>query len=92
MHEEQKESIVVPTYKKGNKTDCSNYKGMLVLSTTYKILSNIKLTRLTPYAEEILEDHQRGFRRNKSTTDHIFCSRQVLEKNCNIMKHCIKLL
>jgi hypothetical protein len=24
--------------------------------------------------------HQGGFRRNRSTTDHIFCIRQILEK------------
>ena len=72
--------IVVPTYKKGDKTDCSNYRGISLLPTTYKILSNILLSRLTPYAEEIIGDHQCGFRRSKSTTDHIFCIRQILEK------------
>jgi hypothetical protein len=50
------------------------------LSTTYKILSNIILSRLTPYAEEIIEEHQCGFRRNRSSTDHIFCIHQILEK------------
>jgi len=35
---------------------------------------------LTPYAEEINWDHQGGFRRNRSPTDHIFCIRQILEK------------
>jgi hypothetical protein len=50
------------------------------LSTTYKILSNILLSRLTPYAEEIIGEHQFGCRRNRSTTDHIFCIRQILEK------------
>jgi len=50
------------------------------LSTTCKILSNIPLLRLTPYAEEITGDHQCGFRRNRSTTDHILCIRQILEK------------
>ena len=28
----------------------------------------------------VSRDHQRGFRRNRSTTDHIFCIRQILEK------------
>jgi hypothetical protein len=46
----------------------------------YKILSNILLSRLTRYAEEIIGDHQCGFRRNRSTSDHIFCIRQILEK------------
>ena len=61
LPEEWKELIIVPTYKKGNKTDCSNYKGLSLLSTTYKILSSILLSRLTPYAEEITGDHQCGF-------------------------------
>jgi hypothetical protein len=50
------------------------------LPTTYTILSSIPLSRLIPYAEEVIGDHQCGFRRNRSTTDHIFCIRQILEK------------
>ena len=37
-------------------------------------------SRLIPYAEEVIGDHQCGFQRNRSTTDHIFCIRQILEK------------
>jgi hypothetical protein len=74
-----KESIVVPIHKKGDKTDCSNYRGMPLLSTSYKILSNILHARLTPCADEIMGDHQCGFRRNRSTTDQIFYIRQILE-------------
>jgi len=62
LPEEWKESIVVPVYKKGDKTDCSNYRGISLLPTTYKILSNILMSRLTPYGEEIIGDHQCGFR------------------------------
>ena len=50
MPEEWKESIIVPIYKKGDTTDCSNYRGISLLPTTYKILSNILLSRLIPYA------------------------------------------
>ena len=74
-------SIIVPIHKKGDKTDCNNYRGISLLPTTYKILSNILLSRLIPYAEENIGDHQCGFRRNRSTTDHILCIRQILEKN-----------
>jgi len=72
---------MVPIHKKGDKTDCNNYRGILLLPATY-ILSNILLSRLIPYAKEIIGDYQCGFRRNRSTTDHIFCIRQVLEKKC----------
>ena len=66
---------------------CNNYRGLSLLPTTCKILSNILLSRLIPYAAEIVGDHQCGFRRNRSTTDHIFCIRQILEKkNGNTMR------
>ena len=80
LPEEWKESIIVPIHKKGDKTDCNNYRGTSLLPTAYKILSNILLSRLTPYAKEIIGDNQRGFQRNRSTVDHIFCIRQILEK------------
>jgi len=80
LPEEWKESIIVPIHNKGDKTDCNNYRGISVLPTTYKILSNILLSRLIPYAKEIIGDHQCGFRRNRSTIDHIFCIRQILEQ------------
>jgi hypothetical protein len=75
-----KESVVVSIHKRGDKTDCSNYWGISLLSTSYKILSNILLSRLIPYGDEITGDHQCSFRRNRSTTDQIFYIRQILEK------------
>ena len=58
--EEWKESIIAPIYKKGDKADCNNYRGISLLSSTYKILSNFLLSRLTPYAEAIIGHHQCG--------------------------------
>ena len=78
LPDEWKESIILPIHKNGDKTDCNNYRRISLLPTTYKVLSNILLSRLTPYAEEVIGDHQCAFRRNRSTTDHIFCIRQIL--------------
>jgi hypothetical protein len=64
LPDQWKESIVVPVRKRGDKTDCNNYRGILLLSTSYKILSNI-LSMQRPYIVEIIGDHQCRFRRNR---------------------------
>jgi hypothetical protein len=83
-----RELIVVPVHKKSDKTDCSNYRGISLLSTSYKILSNILPSRLIPYADEIIGLHQCGFLHNRSTDDQIFYIWQILEKkweyNCTV--------
>jgi hypothetical protein len=48
MPDEWKEPIIVPLQKTGDKTDCNNYRGISLLSTSYKILSNILLSLLSP--------------------------------------------
>jgi len=58
--EEWKKSIVVPIYKKSDKTDCSNYRGITFVNYI-QILSNILLLGLTRYAEEIIGENQHGF-------------------------------
>jgi hypothetical protein len=75
-----KEPVMVPIERKGDKTDCSNYRGISSLSASYKILSNILLARQTPYADEIIGDHHCGFRHNRSTADQVFYIRQILEE------------
>jgi hypothetical protein len=69
MPDQWKESIIVPIHKMDDKSDCDNYRGLSLLSTSYKILSNILLSRLSPYIDEIVGDHQCGFRHNRSTVD-----------------------
>jgi hypothetical protein len=92
LPQQWKESIIIPIYKKDDKTDCNNYRGISLLSTAYKILSNILLARLTPYVNEIIGDRQCGFHRNRSTMDQLFYIRQILEKNGSIMGRCISYL
>jgi hypothetical protein len=43
---------VVPVHKNGDNSDCSNYRGISFLP--YKILPNIFLSSLNPYADEIM--------------------------------------
>ena len=74
------ESWINPIFKKGDKTICSNYRGISVLSVGYKIFSSILCERLKPYLLTIIGNYQCGFRPGKSTTDQIFTLRRLLEK------------
>jgi len=60
--------------------------GSWLLPATYKILANILLSRLTPYAQEFLGGHQCEVRRNSSTTDMYSVFIKYLRKNGNTMK------
>ena len=60
--------------------ECLNYRGVSLLNTAYKILSNILFARISPFAENIIRNYQCGFRRNRSTINQIFMLRQILEK------------
>jgi hypothetical protein len=61
LPDQWKKSIIAPIYKNGDKTEWRKYRGISQLSTSYKILSNILLSRLSPYIDEIIGDHQCGF-------------------------------
>jgi hypothetical protein len=73
-------SLLMYQFTKRVITLTNNYRVISLLSTSYNMLSNILLSRLGPYIDEIIGDHQCGFRRNRSTTYQIFCIRQILEK------------
>jgi hypothetical protein len=57
LPEQWQESTTVQIYKKGDKSNCSNYRGILLLSTSYK---NILLSRLNPYVDYIIWDQHYG--------------------------------
>ncbi|KAL4141596.1 hypothetical protein QTP88_004212 [Uroleucon formosanum] len=61
--------------------NCQNYRSISLLNTTYKVLSNIILNRLKPYAKEIVVEYQVGFTAGKSTTDQIHVIKQITEKS-----------
>ena len=50
------------------------------------------LSSVVPYVKEIIGDHQCGFRRNRSTIDHIFFIRQMLEKKWEYVEEVLQLL
>jgi hypothetical protein len=71
LSQQWKKSVIVPIYWRGDKSDCGDYQGMPLLSTSYKILSNILLSNASPYIDGIIGYHQ---------CDQIVCFYLILEK------------
>lgn len=73
--EDWSHGIISPIYKnKGGKANPDNYRGITILSCFGKLFTAILNHRLNQYLENmnILCEEQAGFRKNYSTTDHIF--------------------
>jgi hypothetical protein len=56
-----KDSIIVHIYRKSDETDCSNYRGISLLPTTYTVLYYILVSISTPYGKEIIGDSSVDF-------------------------------
>ena len=76
-----KDASIVTIFKKGDRTECGNYRGISLLSIASKIFARVLLNRLTTYVTpNVVPESQCGFRSNRSTVDMIFCLRQLQEK------------
>ena len=73
-----KVASIVPLFKKGDRKDCGNYRGISLLTTVGKILSRVLHNRLSEHiSQNVLPETQCGFRCGRSTMYMIFCLKQV---------------
>ena len=72
---------IYPIYKKGDRQNCENYRGISILNTCYKIYASILKTRFNVIMENIILEAQNGFRKGRSCSDCIFTVNQILEKH-----------
>ena len=76
-----KDASIVTIYKKGDRTDCWNYRGISLLSIAGKIFASILLNRLSTHiTPEVVPETQCGFRGNRSTVDMICLSPTTTRK------------
>lgn len=60
---------------------CHNYREISLLSTMYKVISGLLLNTIKLYTKYIIGDYQYGFMSGKSTIDHIFTVKQLVENH-----------
>ena len=75
LTQDHRDAVIVSLYKnKGEKSDCSNYRGITLLSIEGKVLARVLLNRLIPtIAQENTPESQCGFRSNRGMTDIFSC-------------------
>ena len=66
-----KTGLVVPLFKKVQRDDINNFRGVCLLSMASRILARIMASRLKIWAEAVvvLDENQDGFRIGRSTAD-----------------------
>ena len=78
--DEWKTGIIIPLPKKGDLSDCSNWRGITLLSLPSKVLCHVILKRIKSAVETTLREEQNGFRPARSCTDAIFSLRSIINK------------
>lgn len=86
--EDWSKAIITPIYKKGDKSDCKNYRGISLLSVPGKVFTKVLQRRMKSCVERALAEEQAGFRPGRGTTDQIFTIRQITEKYLEHNKPC----
>jgi len=74
------EGIIIKIPKKGALSECSNWHGIILLSTPSKILAKVIMKHLSLAVDLKLHEEQAGFRRGKGCIAHIFMLRNIIEQ------------
>ena len=67
--------------KKGDLSQCGNWRGIMLLSVPSKVLTRVILERLKDALDKRLRAEQAGFRQDRSGTDHIATLRIIIEQS-----------
>ncbi|XP_065369063.1 uncharacterized protein LOC135961491 [Calliphora vicina] len=73
--------VILP--KKGDLSDCNNWRGITLLNAIYKVMATIVNSRLKP-VEQGLRDKQAGFRSHRSCVDQANTLRIIIEQSVEL--------
>ena len=74
------DAIIAILFKKGDRSQCGNYRGISLLSAVGKFFADVILQRVHLLADSIYPQSQSGYHHGRSTIDGIFTLRQLMEK------------
>ncbi|KAI8491212.1 hypothetical protein Bbelb_308450 [Branchiostoma belcheri] len=74
------EGVIVKLPKKGDLSNCNNWRGITLLSIPGKVFCAVLLRRLKKAVDCLLREEQAGFRSNRSCTEQIFTLRNIIEQ------------
>ena len=75
-----KNAVIVPVYKKGSRLDCTNYRGISLMSIVGKVFARVLNERVKVMTADKVMDEQGGFRSGRGCSDQIFAVKQIVEK------------
>ena len=84
--EDWKKGIIVKLPKKGNLSDCNNWRGITLLSTPGKVFTGVQLNRLQNAVDQTLREEQADFRKGRSCTEQIFALQNIIEQSLEHQK------
>ena len=77
----KREGLIVSLFKKGDKEDPGNYRGITLLSVVGKVFCKILNDRLVQYLDKSSKIHegQAGFRAGRCCIDNIFTLNELIQ-------------
>ena len=91
-----REGFIVNIFKKGNREDPANYRGITLLSVVGKVFCEILNNRLVQCLDKegALQEGQAGFRINRSCMDNVYTLNEIVQGRlrkhtcvCNLFRY-----
>ena len=77
-----KEGYLIKLPKKGDLSNCTNYRGITLLDVSGKVFNRALLNRMKDEVDTKFRDRQAGFRKDRSCVDQIATLRIIIVQSC----------
>jgi hypothetical protein len=81
FYDSWKTSFMTPIFKCGNRFQISNYRGIAILNCIPKLFEKIVVKNFLEKVGHLINEHQHGFIKNKSTITNLTCYSNILRQS-----------